>query len=216
MRSLPAGAQGTLLGLGLLSDLRAGREQVTLVAAPGCPAWFIVVGAALLIIHEHKVRPQGRRAAWGFSVTARWAWPPLRAEGEPSVESCPGRCGRVDGPHAPSRRGTPLWHPPPRPSNNLRGQCTVQLSSVQSLSRVRLSATPWTAARQASLSITNSRSLPKPMSIESVIPSNHFILCHPLLLLPSIFPSIRVFSNESALRIRWPVLEFQLQHQSFQ
>ena len=63
---------------------------------------------------------------------------------------------------------------------------------------------PWTAARQTPLSITNSRSLPKPVSIESVVPSNHLILCHPLLLLPSIFPSIRVFSYESALRIRWP------------
>ena len=77
-------------------------------------------------------------------------------------------------------------------------------SSVQLLSRVRLSATPWTAAHQASLSITNSQSPPKPMSIESVMPSNHLILCCPLLLLPSIFPSIRVFSNESALCIRWP------------
>ena len=66
------------------------------------------------------------------------------------------------------------------------------------------SETPWTAAHWASLSIINSRSPPKPMSIESVMPSNHLILCHPLLLLPSIFPSIRVFSNESALRIRWP------------
>ena len=78
------------------------------------------------------------------------------------------------------------------------------LSSVQSLSRVWLFATPWTTALQASLSITNSRSLPKLMSIESVMPSNHLIFCHPLLLLPSIFPSIRVFSNESALHIRWP------------
>ena len=76
-------------------------------------------------------------------------------------------------------------------------------SSVQSLNHVRLFATPWTTARQASLSITNFWSLPKPMSIESVRPSNHLILCHPLLLLPSIFPSIRVFSNESALHIRW-------------
>ena len=76
-----------------------------------------------------------------------------------------------------------------------------QFTSVQSLSRVRLFATPWTAAHQASLSITNSQSLPKPMSIESVMPSNHLILCHPILLLPSIFPSIRVFSNESALYI---------------
>ena len=79
-----------------------------------------------------------------------------------------------------------------------------QFSSVQSPSHVRLFATPWIAARQASLSITNSQSLPKLMSIESVMPSNHLILCHPLLLLPSIFPSIRVFSNESALCIRWP------------
>ena len=79
-----------------------------------------------------------------------------------------------------------------------------QFSSVQSLSRVRLSATPWTAARQAFLSITNSRSPPKPMCIESVMPSNHLILCCPLLLLSSIFPSIRVFSSESVLRFRWP------------
>ena len=77
-------------------------------------------------------------------------------------------------------------------------------SSVQSLSRVQLFATPWTAERQASLSITNSWSLPKVVSIESVMPSNHLILCHPLLLLPSIFPSIRVFCSESVLRIRWP------------
>ena len=77
-------------------------------------------------------------------------------------------------------------------------------SSVQSLSRVQLLATPWTAARQASLSITNSQSPPKPMSIELVMPSNHLVLCRPLLLLPSVFPSIRVFSNELALRIREP------------
>ena len=80
----------------------------------------------------------------------------------------------------------------------------LQFGSVQSLSRVQLFATPWTAAHQASLSITNSWSWLKLTSIESVMPSNHLILCHPLLLLPSIFPSIRVFSNESALRIRWP------------
>ena len=77
-------------------------------------------------------------------------------------------------------------------------------SSVQSLSHVRLFVTPWTAARQASLSITNSQSLFKLMSTESVMPSNHLILCRPLLLLPSIFPSIRVFSKESILCIRWP------------
>ena len=81
---------------------------------------------------------------------------------------------------------------------------SIYMRSVQLLSRVWLFVTPWTAARQASLSITNSQSPPKPMSIESVMPSNHLILCHPLLLLHSIFPSIRVFSNESALCIRWP------------
>ena len=78
---------------------------------------------------------------------------------------------------------------------------THKFNSVQSLSRVQLFASPWTTAHQASLSITNSWSLPKLMSIESAMPFNHLILCHPLLLLPSIFPSIRVFSNESALRI---------------
>ena len=77
-------------------------------------------------------------------------------------------------------------------------------NSVQLLSHVRLFATPWTAAYQASLSITNSQSLLKLMSIETVMPSYHLILCHPLLHSPSVFPSVRVFSNESALRIRWP------------
>ena len=80
----------------------------------------------------------------------------------------------------------------------------IQFSSVQLLSRVRLFAPPWIAAHQASLFITNYWSPPKAMSIKSVMPFNHLILCCPLLLLPSIFPSIRVFSNESALRIRWP------------
>ena len=80
----------------------------------------------------------------------------------------------------------------------------IQFSSVHSLSCVRLFATPWTTACQASLSITNSQRLPKLMVTESVKPSNHLILCHPLLLLPPIFPSLRVFSSEPALRIRWP------------
>ena len=84
------------------------------------------------------------------------------------------------------------------------GTPLLQFSSVQSLSCVRLFVTPWTAACQVSLSITNSQSLLKLMSIESVMPSNHLILCHPLLLLHSMFPSIKVFSNELALHIRWP------------
>ena len=79
----------------------------------------------------------------------------------------------------------------------------VVFSSVQSLSCVQLFATPWTVAHQAFLSITNSWSLLKLMSIELVMPSNHLIVCHPLLLMPSVFPSIRVFSSESVLRIRW-------------
>ena len=81
---------------------------------------------------------------------------------------------------------------------------SLQFSLVQLLSRVRLFVTPWITARQAFLSITNSQSSPKPTSIESVIPSNHLIFCCPLLLLPSIFPSIRIFFNESVLQIRWP------------
>ena len=81
---------------------------------------------------------------------------------------------------------------------------SYSFSSVQSLSHIRLFAIPQTAARQASLSITNTRSPPKPMSIEWMMPSRHLILCHTLLLLPSIFPSIKVFSNESAFRIKWP------------
>ena len=84
-----------------------------------------------------------------------------------------------------------------------RYRCTA-LVSVQSLSHVQLFATPWTAARQASLTITNSWSLLKLMSIELVMPSSHLILCRPLLLLPSIFHRIRIFSNESVLHIRWP------------
>ena len=80
----------------------------------------------------------------------------------------------------------------------------MYISSVQLFSCVRLFATPWTAACQASRSITNSQILLKLMSFESVMPSNHLILCHPLLILPSIFPSIRVFLNESVLHIRWP------------
>ena len=87
-----------------------------------------------------------------------------------------------------------------------RGSCEVRksFSSVQSLIHVRLFVTSWTAAQQASLSITNSWNLLKLMSIESVMPSNHLIICCPLLLLPSIFPSIRIFSNESAFHMRWP------------
>ena len=88
--------------------------------------------------------------------------------------------------------------------SHLVGSNLLQQPSVQSLSCVQLFAIQWTAAHQASLSITNSQNLLKPMSIESVMPSNHLTLCRPLLLLPSVFPSIRVFSNEAVLRIRWP------------
>ena len=125
---------------------------------------------------------------------------------------CPERAWKLHMPyHIPP---VPLFHPGPYPFliNQLSSsKCisplffkllkVLQFSSVQSLSHVQLFATPWTAARQSSLSITISWSLLKLMSM---IPSNHLILCHPLLLLPSIFCSIRVFSNESVLHIRWP------------
>ena len=90
------------------------------------------------------------------------------------------------------------------PTRDQRGIFTVRFSSVHSLSRVRHFATPWTEAHQTSLSITTSQSWLKLMSIKSVTPSNHFILCCPLLLVPSIFPSISVFSKDSVLCIRWP------------
>ena len=89
-------------------------------------------------------------------------------------------------------------------NSSMKQKQTHQFSSVQSLNRVWLFVAPWTAACQASLSITNPQSLLKLMSIVLVMPSNHLILCHPFLRLPSIFPSIRVFSNELVLRIRWP------------
>ena len=125
--------------------------------------------------------------------------------------------------------GSSLWRSSTVPYWKHDGSCIcamlsataifVMCQSVQSLSHVQLFATPWTATLQAPLSITNSWSLLKLLSIESVMPSNHLILCCPLVLLPSIFPSIRVFSNESVLRIRWPKvleLQLQLQHQSSQ
>ena len=101
-----------------------------------------------------------------------------------------------------------LTHKPlPKCSHSKQSQCFCtqkkHFVSVQLLSHVQLFATPWTVAHQASLSITNFRSLHKLMSIKLVMPSNHLILCHPLLLLPSIFPNIRVFSNESILCMRW-------------
>ena len=96
------------------------------------------------------------------------------------------------------------WPGPLQGFNNIKIPPPFYLSSVQSLSRVQLFVTPWTAAHQASWSITNTQSLLRLTSIESVMPSNHLILYHPLLLLPLIFPSIKVFSNESVLHIRWP------------
>ena len=107
---------------------------------------------------------------------------------------------------APEYNEEPHLKEAPLSGGDLKDYTTVisDLSSVRLLSRVQLFATQWTAAGQASLSNTSSRSLLKAMSTESVMPSNHLIFCHPLLLLPSIFPSIRVFSNELALRIRCP------------
>ena len=114
------------------------------------------------------------------------------------LQLCPTPCDPIDG----SPPGSAI---PGIPQARTLEWVTIQFSSVQSLSRVWLFTTPWIAARQASLSITNSRSSPRLTSIESVIPSSHLILCRPLLLLPPIPPSIRVFSNESTLRMRWPL-----------
>ena len=125
----------------------------------------------------------------GFSRQEYWSWLPF-----PSPGNLP------DSGIEPASPGLLHWQADSLPLSHLR---SPYFSSVQSLSHVQLFATPWTAAFQASLSITNARSLLKFMSIELVMPSNHLILCCPLLL-PSIFPSIRVFSNESVLCIRWP------------
>ena len=100
--------------------------------------------------------------------------------------------------------GKPIWAPIKEHMKRYSTPLLIQFSSVQSLSRVQLFAIPRTATHPASLSITNSQNLLRLISIKSVMPSNHLILCRPLLLSPSIFPSIRVFSNESALRISWP------------
>ena len=126
----------------------------------------------------------------GFSRQEYWSWLPF-----PSPGNLP------DSGIEPASPGLLHWQADSLPLSHLR---SPYFSSVQSLSHVQLFATPWTAAFQASLSIINSWSLRKLMFIESVMPSNHLILCHTVLLLPSIFPSIRVFSNESDLRIRWP------------
>ena len=124
--------------------------------------------------------------AWVIATVSKGFWCPLFC---PSVLYC-----KV-WPHSFQRERMKYHLPLPQ---------TSSFSSIQSFSRVQLFATPWTAARQASLSITSSWGLPKLVSIESVMPSNHLILCCPLLLPPSIFPRIRVFSNESVLCIRWP------------
>ena len=121
----------------------------------------------------------------GFSRQEYWSGLPFPSLGDllnPGIK-----------PGSPALQADALPSEPSEKPNDL-------FSSVQLLSRVQLFATPWTAERQASLSITNSWSPPTPMSIELVMPSNHLVLCHPLLLLPSVSPSIRVFSNESALR----------------
>ena len=115
--------------------------------------------------------------------------------------SVPGRELRSHKPHGTVRKQNETKNPKCALGRADDFQTHIQFSSVTHLCP---SVTPWTAAHQASPSITNSQSLPKLMSIDSVMPSNHLILCHPLLLLPSVFPSIRVFSNESALHIRWP------------
>ena len=164
-----------------------------------------------------------REAPYAFSVTLPLTWyrsgsntgsyPSSQAEGYLSLLLIPARKGIPTVPQGNSkycRSPNRIWFCSIRekreksPAGVYCASYSVQFSSVQSLSHVRLFATPWTAAHQASLCITNSQSPPKPMCIESVMPSNHLILCHPFLLPPSIFPSITVFSNELVFLIRWP------------
>ena len=125
-----------------------------------------------------------------FSRWEYWCWLPFLSPGDP--------------PDLVIQPWSPALQAVSTPSEPLWKRLDFYFSSVQWLSCVRVFVTPWTAAHQASLSITNSRSLLRLMSIKSVMPSSHLILCPPLLLLPSILPSIRVFSNESVLCIRWP------------
>ena len=164
------------------------------------PAYSLICCYLLLLLFSHKVISDSFVNPWtvahqaplsmGFSRPKYWSglpFPPPRDLPNPGIEPVfPGHLLHWQVDSSPlSHQGSPVC-------------------SVQSLSHVWLFATPWTAAHQASLSTINSQSLLKLMSIESVMPSNHLIFCHPLLLPPSIFPSIRVFSNESALDIRWP------------
>ena len=135
-----------------------------------------------------------------------WHLPPVNSVAHECILSLLLRFSRADPARSshPEESGTGLSSQPVGRWGMLGPFLKPGSMSVQLLNRVRLFATPWSAARQASLSVTNSQSLLKLMSIESVRPSNHFILCRPLLLLPSIFPSIRVFSSESVLCIKWP------------
>jgi len=137
-------------------------------------------------LRPHRLQPTRLFCPWDFSRQGYWSGLPFPSPGDlpnPGIE-----------PRSPALQADSL-------PTELQGK---HISSVQSLSRVWLFATPWIAARQASLSITNSRSSLRLTSIESVMPSSHLSLCRPLLLLPPIPPSIRVFSNESTLRTRWP------------
>ena len=139
----------------------------------------------------HGLQPTRLLCPWGFSRQEHCSALPYPPPGNLPNPGIKRRSLTLQG-------DSLLSEPPGKPTT------VIQFSSVQSLSRVQLFVTPWITARQASLSITNSRSSLKLMSIESVTPSSHLIPCYPLLLLPLIPPSIRVFSNESTLHIRWP------------
>ena len=156
--------------------------------APRVYKWKLLDLGALVMAHLGDVKPQ----------CLRWACLQKIQHSLPCFLTTP--CLRSQGwweTRETENRLFTLWHWAP-------WHVLVQFSSVQSLSRVQLFVIPWITARQASLSITNSQSLLKLMSIQSVMPSSHLILCRPFLLLPPIPPSIRVFSNESSLRVRWP------------
>ena len=153
-----------------------------------CVSWWYSHQIMYDLLRPHGLQPTRLLCPWGFSKQEYWSGLPFSTSGDLS--------------HLHLLH----WQADSLPLSHLGSSICVsdQIRSDQLLSRVRLFATPWIAARQASLSITNSRSSLRLTSIESVRPSSHLILCHPLLLLPPIPPSIRVFSNESTLRMRWP------------
>ena len=190
--ALPSPPFPKKIGAGLGARRNPQKTQKLLINNWAPPGWWVVAKAPLPEGWVEALSSElGEKKSPTLSCSAPvvLAWQPWWGLTEIKITGFQGK----------KKKNTKIF----KASLNLNSQ-KYMVVIVQSLSYVRLSETPWTAAHQASLSITNSGSLLKLMSIELMMPSNPLVLCHPLLLLPSIFPSIRVFSNHSALRIRWP------------